>query len=413
MNESPFAFALAAFLVMICSCAGADAPFVDEWETDSEITATFSKSEYHIYAGQAVRIEIDTEQSIACVLHCSNAMEEFVVLPAESSIPMVFQLDSSRTTRTGMVLLSLFSFGHLLAQSSLLISALPADGLIPLYTGPNTVEAGSDQQVMTIAIPKDPFGNPVSKESEVVFWQAYGGETLQSVDLMRNLHSYQLFRPGTVADKSYLAVSCNQAHAKEQEFRIEASWPAELQINVEEIFPFSDSRQNVLLSTELTRDRFGNLVADGTAIWFILERNSHFYGKFLAYTVNGIAKVRLQNPRVPCSLQVFAVAENAIRSNSLDLHFEAAVSDIPTLYYADSSKLQIGPVSAPLGQILPDGYPVFLEFSGVDFSYEKEGELFGGYYAFYLPEFVFTRSGLYSCSITIGGKVEQIKIDVD
>ncbi len=340
----------------------------------------------------------------------SNSQTDLLIAAeADSS---VFVLTENHSNRAGIVLLSLLGQSRLLDERSIAFRPRQANGLIDLFTGPNTVMAGTGAPIMTVAILRDEFGNPVSEGTLVEYTNTSAVGIGEFLDTTKHLCSYQKFYGGELRDKHFIAVASGNAHSRQNEYRVESAWPANLQIQLEEFFPFADSRQVLWISTQPIFDSFGNEMPDGTLVDFEVWQEESQIAAYVSKTVNGIAKVRIQNPSTSCLWSINASCRNAVQSNVLHLEFDAIVDKIAVQFQEDSCQFLIGPVSSSLGQVVPDGFPIELRFVSRDFEYYQDLELLGGYCSYKLPREQFQPDKDYDCEVISGGVKRIIRFEL-
>ena len=309
----------------------------------------------------------------------------------------------------GEVKVFLFHQDKLIQKSSYFIKPLDAIDKMQNFNGPKDLFAGDDDGSMNVSIPHDQFENPLLPPSVVVYQSSYNGVTQTTEEKpIENLISYQITKSKTQKGKYLIGSKSKQGFSKEQELLIGASMPKSFNIELLSFHPFADSRQFIQLKTSVLKDKYDNIIADGTLINFTIEEAESLVGVYQSFTIGGIANVYIENPSQATSWIIQASLHDEIKSNRIPLSFSKNVNDFDLLWDNKSQTLSIGPVVGILGQFVPDGTEVIISNEQKEletYIYLEEGK-----YSYQLP-FDWIEKSPKQLKVLIGGQHKIIKID--
>ncbi|MTB52182.1 hypothetical protein [Lewinella sp. W8] len=310
----------------------------------------------------------------------------------------------------GKVDLVLAHNGSVLATHNLLIRPGPPTGIMETYVGPKTLVVNSEQPAMMITVPLDTFGNPVDNQRSVTQQVKYPGrETISRELRTTNLVSSYELAAGPQTGKILLAASADASRTVEENIELTPAWPETTVIQLDQFYPFADSRQEYWVSTAPVMDVYGNPVADGTVVEFVLRNgDGSLYGKYRAFTTGGVAQAHLLNPVAPTNLRLSANVPGGATSNSLALEFAAYVTQMPFRVEPDARRVEVGPLGAVMGQVVGDDLPVSLQIAGGGQQYAAEKLTYEGQCTFELPANL--PPGEYTGELRAGGLIKPLRI---
>lgn len=329
--------------------------------------------------------------------------------PADSLI--VFDVPVLHFQRSGLIQLSLTRAGRVVDKRDLQIVPGPPVAVLESYAGNKTMVAGSRQRAMVMAIPKDTFENVAPAGSSVQFQLRYPGkEAYLEERTLEHLVSGVEIPAGERTGKIIIGVSSERARSSEEAVELTPAWPTQCSLDIDQWFPYADSRQNLVLRTGFIRDAANNLVADGTTVLFTVYEREQLVARYNSFTTGGVARVHIENPDRETDWKIQAQVEGQISSNILRLHFAPYVTELPFVYAAKERAIIAGPLSANLGQLVTDDLRVEVQLRSPHNTYSFSGLTENGFCKISLP-FRLT-PGVYQCQITAGGLVvnQEIKL---
>ena len=278
-------------------------------------------------------------------------------------------LDETYTKNSGQLSL-LAQSGDARGQAQVqLVADAPVEPLTPLV-GPRSIIADGEHWSMATGIPFDRFGNPAADGTPVKIRVLHPDNRLEELDVtVQHLVAWARIFSGTQAGRTNITMQAESAYGPEETLLEVAGMPVPFKVNAAPNNVPADGRQLVTMRTEILRDKFGNTMADGTAVTFFVKTASGQLRLIPAYTLAGAAEAPLQAPTEPGIVEVWGTLYG-VESLRTDVTFTPgpAVGEIPVQVIpnaADHSlRLKAGPIIGMLKQYVPDGTPV--QFSLTD-----------------------------------------------
>lgn len=270
-------------------------------------------------------------------------------------------LPSTITNYTGAVTLTAH-VGTVQSMAQMMILPGPAvDPVVPLVGARSIVADGQDWS-MTVAIPHDVFGNPITEHTPVdVHVYRPDGEQKSFSTHIRHLLAWQRITSRTHAGRTSIAVTTQQAHGPESHLLEVAGLPVNFRLMADPPTLPADGQQLLSLRTEPLHDRFGNPLPDGTLVTFVVEMPGGEPRRIPTYTIDSVAEAPLQAPELSGNAMVYAVAAGVV-SESLTISFTdgLAVGDfvVNATVLSETVVLETGSLLGTLQQHIPDGSQV-------------------------------------------------------
>jgi hypothetical protein len=248
------------------------------------------------------------------------------------------------------------------ARGEATTTLLPGAAVDPvrLLVGARSIMADGQHWSMAVALPQDALGNPVADDTPVHIRALHPGNQLEEQEVaVSHLVAWTRIYSRTRAGRTSLAVEVEGAHGPEATLLEVAGWPASFGLTARPASLPADGRGLVRLQTQVIRDKFGNIVPDGTLITFVVAAADHEQRLIPAYTIGGVAEAPLQAPSEPGVLEVWATSYG-LESRRLQVTFTPgpAVGSFPLRVKVSGVEaiiLDAGPILGPLGQHIPDG----------------------------------------------------------
>ena len=394
------------FMVTVSSCKQATG-LVYNNEESIAAKILFDKSE--MLAGTSIKeIPIQTHDLRArdeMQLLVMNKWGTKILLPISDGEKLYFNTSDVLFEEAGEIELMLLAGAEVLDKHKFEVLPLAGVNLIESYLGPKTIIVNSSEKSMLTNVINDKYGNPVKDGTPIEYSLRYPGssDNLDKVVETEHLVSYVQFRSKELTGKIIVGAKSTDASIREQEVRVIAGPPSKVEIEVVEWFPYADSRQMVWLRTNIIRDEFQNVVADGTEIKFEVEDASLGNNEYKSFTIGGIANVYIENPSKETTWNVVAKTYDGVTSNLLNLNFESNIESIAFDYDRRNHKIKVGPIISGLGQHVNDGTEVSLTISKGDKKIRYEMESQDGHCEIKLKGRRFAH-GTYALALEVGGE---------
>ena len=282
-----------------------------------------------------------------------------------------FQIPPELATHSGAVTL-LAASGSARGQANLdLRPQEPIEPITPLV-GARSIIADGGHYAMSVVVPFDRFGNPVAEGTMVHLRILHPGSVLQEIESpVRHLLAWERVYSRTIAGRTLISAEVEGQHGPESTLEEIAGWPVPFALTAEPASLPADGFQLLTLRSDVIRDRFGNLMPDGTEISFVAAGPAGDTRIIPAQTLDGVAEAVMQAPSIPGVYQVQATVLG-MTSAPLRITFTPgpAVGGFPVHVAVDSAqgtlRLTAGPITAVLQQYVPDGAPVGFTITGPD-----------------------------------------------
>ena len=348
----------------------------------------------------SLRIPATVGDTARAVLVWQDAFGQRLLAARQDASGTYFLADSLLTQHAGKVDLVLVEKQNPTATHTLHLRPASPSGLVETYAGAKTMVVNSRQTAMIIGVPKDRYGNPTAARTRTTFSLRYPGEAPRAVHgFTNNLVAAVELPTGPRTGKLLSGVAAGAARSIEEAIELTPGIPAGVTLHLENAFRFADERQEIVVRTDPMTDAFGNPVADGTLVDFLLHHRDTLRGRYRAFATGGVARVRMPNPTRAGRWWVRAQVPGSPPSAPLALDFAPYVTELPLRYAAGS--LRIGPVAADLGQVVTDDLPVRVRLSGAATDLHLTGNTEDGYVRLELPDAL--AAGPYLATAEAGG----------
>lgn len=363
------------FLLLACTATQSTAPTV----ASEPLRALRIEAPALLPAGAPLQVLVHVTPTTATPPILLTAQGSFGFLPQEQRpvdgvARFAFMLVHTRFA--GAVHLRASSEG-IAAHSEVVITPGPAvDPILPLV-GPRAIVAGGEQWTMVVATPRDALDNPVAEGSHVTVRAqhpvapdaapATGVETM-SIST-QNLIAWTRIHSRNQAGPLHIAVNSDFGHSPERVIIVTPSLPMPFQLLADKTSAPADGRQLVHISSSQIRDRFGNVLPDGTSTLLLATMTAQDRRTLPAMTIDGRIYTTIQAPSQPGVMQLQGWIAG-VASEPLPLTFGAGPAVQPigvvTKKIAEGMQVIAGPLVGDLGQFIPDGADVTFTITAPD-----------------------------------------------
>jgi len=271
-----------------------------------------------------------------------------------------FNIPDSVMMQSGLLDLSLFYDKNLIAEEQIFIKPLQPFEPLETFLGSKSIIAdGGEHWSMITAIPTDKFINPVSENTPVNFGFYRPNGTTEAYDIpTKHLVSYKKIYSQQKVGKTIVSIKAANAAGKEKELLEIPGYPTSFNIENDELYLYADARQYFKLKTAIIKDKFDNIVSDGTLVSINIKDTDGSNRQLTSYTIGGIAILMIQNPIKAGTMQISANIYGDVESNQLNIQFQEAIKDFKVSFNKQTKELKIGPLIGSMGQYIADGAEV-------------------------------------------------------
>jgi hypothetical protein len=327
-----------------------------------------------------------------------------------------FVLTSEETRHAGLLRL-VATVGNTLSDTNLqLLPGAPAGPLVPLV-GPRSIAADGRDRSMVTVLPLDQFGNPAATGTDVQVRARHPDGSLHEQTVqVAHLLAWARIRSSTRAGRTTIVATSEGASGPEAALDEVAGVPQPFVLAAEPPELPADGRQLLRLRTTTLRDRFDNVLPDGTLVTFVVTAPDGTQRSIPAVTIDGSAEAPLQAPTTPGRATVQAVAAG-VESAPLQVEFTSgpAVGRIDLAAQVDEPagalRLTAGPLTGALGQHIPDGTLVQFRLRGAGEALDVSAPAEEGY-ARVQVRLAELAAGSYTIDATVGNIQGSTRVEV-
>ncbi|MDT0558986.1 hypothetical protein RM697_10025 [Ichthyenterobacterium sp. W332] len=310
-------------------------------------------------AGASISLEFSFEGSTEVILYCSNSYGSILLHPILDKT-LSFKIPQSISNKSGILNWQLLSESTLLSGE---IEILPKVTIetIETYIGPPSIEAGGTDYTMLVSIPTDDLDNPLVDSTKVsVKHQFLDIETKDEIFTKhgfgyKNLYSYE--KSGRVL----INTECLDLNSKEYDVNVVPAIPTSFSISADRIHSYADGNQITNFKTSIIKDRFNNIVSDGTYVTFFITNKLGYKAYTSGTTLDGRATAKMLHPDQEDQWTIKAYIEGMANSEFLVLNYKQAISDFDVSFSKNNRAITVGPLQSFMDQYIPNGLSVVLK----------------------------------------------------
>lgn len=324
-------------------------------QQDLELITTDSVFE----AGNDVTLKFSSSQVVTTHLYCSNSYGSTLITPTFEEDNISFKIPSFITKKSGLVHWKLKTTSNtFIGKFKIIPNKSPSK--METYLGPPSIEAGGSDYAMLVVIPTDRFDNALKDSTEVIvkhqFLNIEKSETVLTNNLIAYKNMYSYANSGRIlASSEYKGVN-----SKEHDINVMSAIPTNFIIDASRPHEYADGNQITTFFTSIIKDRFNNIVSDGTFVEFYISNQKNNILKTSGTTVNGIASAKIVHPDHEDFWSVKAIINGMAESNSISLKYKQVISNYNVLLSKNNRQITVGPLQSFMSQLIPDGLQVSL-----------------------------------------------------
>ncbi|MGB5237663.1 MAG: hypothetical protein WBN59_08500 [Flavobacteriaceae bacterium] len=321
----------------------------------SEVFFGLNHLKKNFVAGETIKLLFETPALSEMGLQIDNGYGTYFLTPEMTDAGISFTLPAPLSTISGHCSWQLIHKGNVRLQGQFYIHPETESKInMESYLGPRNIIAGTDQGSMLVSIPSDVYDNPLGQGTVLHFNERYRGQNQNFRDTVQYLVSWRYIDKKEIAGRIFIRSSIGRHPSGEMYADIKPAVAEDFSIALFRNHEYADGNQQMILRTAQIKDRFNNVINDGTLVTFGIETG---LGELLftnATTVNGIAEAKIIHPAAEASWNISAFITGEASSNTLQVSFEASVKDYDISFSTDGQQLIIGPIIGFMGQLVPD-----------------------------------------------------------
>lgn len=317
-------------------------------------------------AGDSITLQFKGVKTEGITLLLKSSYATLLVEPKVKGDTLSFTTPEFFNKKTGQVNWSLIVNQQTVQKGIFEIIPQQETSRIENYLGPRSTPVGDGHYTMMVAIPEDKYGNPMPDSTATTI-------SNQFLDRISNYNlptehfiSWKRLYSPKKSGKMLTSVTCQNAETKETETDIFPAPPTKFTISYTRNHTFADGNQLTTFRTSILRDKFKNVVSDGTMVYFILTTEKGIKLKSFGATVNGVAEAKFPAPEHKATYTVKAYVTGMAESKAISIDYKAVPAVIPYHYDTGKRILTVGEITSFMGQIAPEGTTVTANFYVAD-----------------------------------------------
>ncbi|RNC86508.1 MAG: hypothetical protein ED556_09495 [Winogradskyella sp.] len=391
MSLKPFYISLIT-IVLIFTCLNIK-------EDKSRYTLVTKTKVYN--AGDIITLEFDFNGDSDVILYCSNTYGSLILKP-EIGNTLKFVIPEILSIKSGILNWELLSDSEL---NSGQIKIHPKNEIseIETYIGPPSIEAGGNDYTMVVALPTDKLDNPLIDGTKVSVKHQF--LEIEERDMIstkhgygyKNLYSYQK------SGRMLINTECLGLNSKEFDINIVPAIPTNFTISTDRVHNYADGNQITTFRTSTIKDRYNNIVSDGTFVSFFITNKDGYKTETSGATINGVATAKVLHPDRAEEWDVKAYIEGIANSDIITISYEKAITDFKVSFSKNNRTVTVGPLQSFMNQYIPNGLNVTLKlFKKGNFEDKITAQSVDGFATFKLKKDRFPK-GYYTIEIEVAG----------
>lgn len=309
-------------------------------------------------AGTPVILKFLNTTSKTPYLYVSNSYGTSIIKANEVSGVLNYAIPQFISNKTGIINWKLLSEKSLWGKVNIISKQKTVS--IETYLGPPSIEAGSTDYAMLVTIPTDAYDNPLANNTELrVKHQFLEKETKDAV-IVNNRIAYKNIFSSTKTGRILVSSECLNLNSKEYTINVMPAIPTNFSISSYRNHSYADGNQITSFSTSVIKDKFGNIISDGTYVEFFITNSSNYILKTAGTTISGVAHAKMIHPDHKDEWIIKAFVEGMAESNTIKLAYKPIILDFEVQFSRNNRLITIGPLKSFMNQMVPDGLEVLL-----------------------------------------------------
>ncbi len=309
-------------------------------------------------AGSDIVLKFSADNDSKPNLYLSNSYGSIILKPIIKRSFLSYLIPKSFGNKTGMIHWELLS--DIPLSGKLNIYSKQEVVTMESYLGPPSIEAGGIDYTMLVVIPTDTYDNPLKDSTQVSVKHQFLTNESHDTIYMKNGISYKNIYSETKTGRILISSECLGKNSKEYDVNVLPAIPTNFTITYNRNHEYADGNQITNFSTTIIKDRYDNIVSDGTYVDFFINNASNHVLKTSGSTINGIATAKMIHPDHQDIWEIKAFIEGMAESDSISLVYKQAVLDFQVDFSENHRTLTIGPLKSFMNQMIPDGLEVKL-----------------------------------------------------
>ncbi|MFS4455974.1 hypothetical protein ACKWB9_07605 [Maribacter sp. 2304DJ31-5] len=360
-------------------------------------------------AGEVIMLQFESKQKEDAILTVKNVWGTSVLLPSFENSILTFNLPSTYSNSAGICHWQLISNKKTRLSGEInIVPNIEKNTSIETYLGPRNISVDNMDHSMLVVVPTDVYDNPLGNGTPILEKHQFEGSINENSIETNNLLAWKNIKSTKKSGRILISASCNGTHSKEMTSMVFPGKASNFSISYQRNHDFADGNQIITFSTSVIKDNYGNIISDGTLVYFNITESNGTKLQAMGTTLNGIAKARLLHPDHKAEWSLVAYVIGAAKSNALTIGFKTAVSDFEMHFSRNNREIKVGPLRSFMKQLVPDGISIQLEiYDDFHSLLETKKETSQKGLGIFVLEPNFFPNGNYSVRVEVAGIVKK------
>ncbi|PRP66229.1 hypothetical protein [Nonlabens agnitus] len=231
------------------------------------------------------------------------------------------------------------------------------------YLGPRSIVANVRDYTMLVAIPTDSLDNMLPDDTQVFLKHQFKNKINTTPFALEKGFAWQRIPSPLSTGRISTGSTLDQISSTELVADVFPDVAVDFQLSLDQNHSYADGNEISTFKTSQITDEHGNVMTDGTLVKFFMSDANGSQWQTMASTINGYAFAKAIHPQTPTTWTVKALIQGIAESPDLIVTFKSIIDDIP-VEMQNNDTIVVGPLTSYLGQIIPDGIQVTIDFQG-------------------------------------------------
>lgn len=319
-----------------------------------------------LQVGTKIQLDITKlEQNNTYTIICKNSLNNTIKTFTKKEGQNFLDLPKEISYKKGLLWVEIFKDQNKIFEKKYYLLPQSKVQNLENYFGQKFMDLDISPNPQIISLLLDKYDNTTSPEFPIIY--TLNQEKNTKVLEIKNPQNICIYDDTDVKKTGEKSVSIHYQNifSEEEIYYITSGFAENFMINAELENNLADGNSLYTLKTNVIKDKYGNILEDGSVVSFTIKNNFTNYS-IEATTINGIAETRILHPEKSQKIQISANCKPYAKSNTIDLNFNTAIQKLP--YQQTKNGIHIGPIATILGNYVAENTPVFIEVQNVQNS---------------------------------------------
>jgi len=313
-------------------------------------------------AGKPISLKFQLVGKTDTRLVVSNAFGTSIILPEINEKELHFEIPKNYCRKSGQNSWVLMANGDSIQRGTFkIVPDIDSKPTLETYFGPRSITAGEQDYSMLVCVTTDPFDNVFPEKTEVLFQSQFLNSISEFNVPSKDLISWKNIYATKKSGRILVNASFKEITSKELTTIVFPTLAEDFEIQIDRNHNYADGNQIMKLQSNVIRDKYDNIISDGTMVNFVIENSKGAILNTAAPTINGISKATILHPSEKENWKIEAFVTGAAKSNAVDIKFDTAITDFKVNFSKNNRYIEVGPLKSFMNQLVPDGILIQLD----------------------------------------------------